>query len=47
MPLRKEFDFEHENDAELLLADMEFSPSDSPEEIEIKNKVLKIYHLKL
>lgn len=26
MPLRGDFDVEHDNDAELILADMEFSP---------------------
>ncbi len=47
MPLRGDFDYEHENDAELLLADMEFTEQDTSEEVEIKNKVLSIYDLKL
>jgi len=37
MPLRGDFDYEHENDAELLLADMEFSSNDTDEERNIKH----------
>jgi hypothetical protein len=36
---REDFDFEYENDAELLLADMEFSPDDHPSERELKLQV--------
>jgi transcriptional adapter 2-alpha len=41
IPLREDFDFEHENDAELLLADMEFGPDDHPSERELKLQVMK------
>ena len=36
---REDFDFEYENDAELLLADMEFGPDDHPSERELKLQV--------
>jgi len=47
IPLREDFDIEHENDAELLLADMEFSPDDHPSERELKLQVVGIYNKKL
>ena len=47
MPLRGDFDVEHENDAELLLADMEFNDDDHPSEVELKLKVIAIYNAKL
>lgn len=47
MPLRREFDYEYDNDAELLLAEMEFTPEDSPNDIENKIAVLEIYNKKL
>ncbi len=47
IPLREDFDIEHENDAELLLADMEFSPDDHPSERELKLQVIAIYNKKL
>ena len=37
--IREDFDFEYENDAELLLADMEFGPDDHPSERELKLQV--------
>jgi transcriptional adapter 2-alpha len=47
IPLREDFDVEHENDAELLLADMEFGPDDHPSERELKLQVINIYNSKL
>lgn len=47
MPLRKDFEVEFENDAELALADMEFSPDDHPSERELKLQVIRIYNQKL
>uniref|UniRef100_A0A7S2H024 Transcriptional adapter n=1 Tax=Octactis speculum TaxID=3111310 RepID=A0A7S2H024_9STRA len=47
MPLRGDFDVEHENDAEVILADMEFSPMESAAERGLKLAVLQIYNAKL
>lgn len=40
---RQEFDPEYDNDAENLLADMEFKETDTEEEQEIKLRVLRLY----
>lgn len=42
-PKRQEFDPEYDNDAEQLLADMEFKDADTEEERELKLRVLRIY----
>lgn len=42
-PKRQEFDPEYDNDAEQLLAEMEFKDTDSEEERELKLRVLHIY----
>ncbi|KAF1317240.1 Tryptophan biosynthesis protein trp1, partial [Globisporangium splendens] len=47
MPLRGDFDVEYDNEAELILADMEFSEDDHPTERELKLKVIEIYNSKL
>ena len=47
MPRREDFDFEHDNDAELLIADMEFSADDSKEDKDLKVEVIKIFNSKL
>ena len=47
MPRRGDFDVEWDNDAENVLADMEFTISDSPQERELKIKVIQIYNSKL
>eukprot|EP01041_Mallomonas_annulata_P012575 gene12575-26481_t len=54
MPLRQDFDVEHDNDAEVVLADMDMGgedgPSgvpDHPSERELKLQVIRIYNLKL
>lgn len=47
MPKRGDFDIEFDNDAELLLAEMEFNDDDKQFEIEMKFKVLDIYNQRL
>lgn len=47
MPKRGDFDIEFDNDAELLLAEMEFNEEDKPYETEMKYKVLDIYNIRL
>ncbi|KAM7263713.1 hypothetical protein ACFE04_001396 [Oxalis oulophora] len=44
---RREFDPEYDNEAELLLADMEFKETDTEEEHELKLRVLRIYSKRL
>ncbi|KAI5670837.1 hypothetical protein M9H77_11201 [Catharanthus roseus] len=44
---RQEFDPEYDNDAENLLADMEFKETDTEEEQEIKLRVLRLYSKRL
>lgn len=46
-PLRGDFDVEHANDAEQVIADIEFSPGESPASVELKLKVLEIYNAQL
>lgn len=46
-PNRGDFDTEYENDAELVLADMEFKEEDSKWERDLKLKVLEIYNSRL
>lgn len=47
MPLRGDFDVEYDNDAELILADMEFLEDDHPTERELKLRMIDIYNAKL
>ncbi|OWY97730.1 Transcriptional adapter 2-alpha [Phytophthora megakarya] len=47
MPLRGDFDVEYDNEAEVIMADMEFSEGDHPAERELKLKVIQIYNEKL
>ena len=47
MPLRGDFNIEYDNDAELLLADMEFFDDDTQSEQELKYNILKLYNEKL
>ena len=47
MPLRADFDIEYDNDAELFLAEMEFTEEDSEQEISMKKKILEIYNKRL
>lgn len=44
---RQEFDPEYDNDAEQLLADMEFKETDTEEEHDLKLRVLRIYSKRL
>ncbi|KAK9691248.1 hypothetical protein RND81_09G185000 [Saponaria officinalis] len=46
-PKRQEFEIEYDNDAEQLLADMEFKDTDTEAEYQLKLKVLKIYNRRL
>nr|XP_015879292.1 transcriptional adapter ADA2b isoform X1 [Ziziphus jujuba var. spinosa] len=46
-PKRQEFDPEYDNDAEQLLAEMEFKDADTDEERELKLRVLRIYSKRL
>ena len=47
MPLRGDFDTEYDNDAELLLAEMEFNEDDKEIELNMKYKLLEIYNARL
>jgi len=47
MPRRGDFDLEWENDAENILAEMEFSANDHPDDRALKIKVIEIYNTKL
>jgi transcriptional adapter 2-alpha len=47
MPLRGDFNIEYDNDAELLLADMEFFDDDKESEIELKYQILELYNARL
>ena len=54
MPLRGDFDVEYDNDAELLLAEMEFNgfyfiilDDETQEEYELKMKIFEIYNARL
>lgn len=46
-PKRGEFETEYDNDAEQLLADMEFKETDTEAERELKLRVLRIYSRRL
>lgn len=46
-PKRQEFEIEYDNDAEQLLADMEFKETDTEAERELKLRVLRIYSRRL
>ncbi len=47
MPLRGDFVTEYDNDAEMLLAEMDFSDLDSKEDIKTKFRVLALYNRRL
>jgi transcriptional adapter 2-alpha len=46
-PKREEFDIEHLNDAELEIAELEFLDTDSVEERQLKQNVLRVYNAQL
>ena len=47
MPRRGDFDVEWENDAETILAEMEFSADDAPQDRQLKLQIIEIYNEKL
>ncbi len=47
MPLRGDFETEFDQDADLLLADMEYFDDDTPEDIKLKNDVIELYNARL
>lgn len=47
MPKRGDFEVEYDNDAELLLAEMEFNDDDTEEEKAMKFRLIDIYNHKL
>ena len=47
MPKRGDFEVEYDNDAELLLAEMEFNEDDSQEEKQMKFNLIDIYNKRL
>lgn len=47
MPLRGDFDYEYENEAEILLSEMTFNDEDTQEELTIKYSILEIYNKRL
>jgi len=47
MPLRGDFDVEHDNDAELFVADVEVRPDDDDADRALKRQVLRAYDAKL
>ncbi|CAG8578619.1 11984_t:CDS:2, partial [Racocetra fulgida] len=47
MPHRYEFETEYENDAELVIKDLELNEQDDPQDFEMKTYVLEIYNKKL
>ena len=47
MPKRGDFEVEFDNDAELLLAEMEFHDDDTEDEQNMKFKLIEIYNKKL
>lgn len=46
-PLRGDFDVEFDNDAELILADMEFKEGEAVQERQLKLQIIEIYNSKL
>jgi len=47
MPKRGDFDTEYDNEADMLLADMEFGEDDTPDEIKLKEEVIELYNARL
>jgi transcriptional adapter 2-alpha len=47
MPLRGDFDTEHDQDAEIVLADLEFNDDDDESERKLKHEVIAIYNKRL
>eukprot|EP00978_Attheya_sp_CCMP212_P019351 scaffold54173_cov50-Attheya_sp.AAC.1 len=47
MPRRGDFDLEWDNEADTVLADMEFSPNDHAQDRQLKLQIIEIYNAKL
>mmetsp|Transcript_24035 Transcript_24035/g.30080 ORF Transcript_24035/g.30080 Transcript_24035/m.30080 type:complete len:539 (-) Transcript_24035:511-2127(-) len=47
MPLRGDFDVEHDNQAEVMIADLEFKDDDTPDDRLLKQKILRAYEERL
>jgi transcriptional adapter 2-alpha len=47
LPKRREFEVDYDNDAELLLAELEFNEDDNEEDIRTKFRIIDIYNSKL
>ena len=47
MPKRGDFDTEYDNEADMLLADMEFGEDDTIDEIKLKEEVIELYNARL
>jgi len=47
MPKRRDFDQEYDNDADTLLADLEFYDDESENDIKLKNEVIEIYNARI
>lgn len=47
MPRRKEFDHEHENEAEILLSELVNSEDDTEDDIRMKFNILSLYNQRI
>jgi len=47
MPKRNEFEFEYDNDAEQIIAELTFGENESSSDLELKYKILDIYNDRL
>ena len=47
MEKRGDFEHEYDNDAELILAEMEFNEEDSADVVRMKEEILDIYNARL
>lgn len=47
MPRRKEFDHEHENEAEILLSELINSEDDTEDDIRMKFNILSLYNQRI
>jgi transcriptional adapter 2-alpha len=47
MPKRGDFEQEYDNDADTLLADLEFFDDDTEDDIKLKNEVIELYNARL
>ncbi len=47
MPKRNEFEFEYDNDAEQLIAELTFADNEPEDDLKLKYKILDIYNKRL